>query len=411
MAAHEKAARARRRRARVRAVLWVGSVGAVVATGLVCLPREYPEMGFWQSLYSTARLFVFEYDQPHFPQTWPLVVIHFAAPVISLSAVWTAVSRLFHLTPALRMRWHRDHVVVCGVGHTGKLIAATLKADGVPVVGVDISEDEELEDWAMEHKIPLVQGTFHSGATLERAGARRARSLLFASGDDLGNLEGAVAAYDWLHSNKKPHRIIWTHVANERLAATAGAAVRTRGTVALRFFDTYRIAATAVVANHFGAEVRRGLRRVTIIGFGKFGRDLFDVLVRDLRPDEEISLRVVDRRDVDNQVSRLAEELSLRGGVEFVRANIDEFELEDESDDAFLLCTDDDMGNLTAAMRLAAKVTTTHIYVRMQKWPMSAIADHLGEEHGVVFVNIDQLVAEGIRALPGIFEPARATDL
>lgn len=395
----------------MRAGLWVGSIGVVVAIGLVCLPRDYPQMGFWESLYCTARLFVFEYDLPRFPETWPLILIHFAAPVISVSAVWTAVSRLFHLTPALRMRWHRDHVVICGVGHTGRLLAATLNEARVPVVGVDISEEEALEDWAAEHKIPLVHGSFHSGATLERAGARRARALVFASGDDLVNLEGAVAAYDWLRSDRKPYRLIWTHVANERLASTAASAVRTSGTVALRFFDTYRIAATAVVANHFDAEARRGLSRVTVIGFGKFGRDLFDVLVGDLRPEENLGLRVVDRRDLEGEVARLAEERGLRDRVEFVRANVADFELEDQADNAFLLCTDDDMGNLTATMRLAAKLTTTHVYVRMQKWPMSAIADHLGEEHGVVFVNIDQLVAEGIRALPGIFASARATDL
>jgi len=395
----------------LRAALWVGSSGIVLATGLIFMPREFPQMTFWASLYGTARLFVFEYDLPSFPHTWPLIAIHFIAPLISLSVVWSAVSRLFHLTPALRMRWHRDHVVVCGVGHTGRLLAATLKSERVPVVGVDLSEEEELDDWAMVHKVPLVHGSFGAAATLERAGARRARSLIFASGDDLLNLESALAAYDWLRAGKGPGRIIWTHISHERLASTASSVVRTSGAVAVRFFDTYRIAATAVVANHFNAEVRRGIKRVTIIGFGKFGRDLLDVLVRDLRPEEEVVLRVVDRRDVQTEVMRLADELGVRDRVAFTCADIVDIELEEKAYDAFLMATDDDMGNLTAAMHLASKVAAAHIYVRMKKWPMSAIAEHLGEEHGVVFVNIDQLVAEGIRALPGIFTSARTTDL
>lgn len=47
----------------------------------------------------------------------------------------------------------------------------------------------------------------------------------------------------------------------------------------------------------------------------------------------------------------------------------------------------------------------------MSQWPLSAMADHLGEDRGVVFVNINDLVVEGIEELPGIFEAAAAGDL
>ena len=46
-----------------------------------------------------------------------------------------------------------------------------------------------------------------------------------------------------------------------------------------------------------------------------------------------------------------------------------------------------------------------HVYVRMAKWPLSAIAGQLGVEHGVTFININELVAEGIRDMPGLFAP------
>jgi hypothetical protein len=86
-------------------------------------------------------------------------------------------------------------------------------------------------------------------------------------------------------------------------------------------------------------------------------------------------------------------------------------EMHDEPDKAFFLCTDDDLGNLTAAMMLACKADCNYIYVRMAHWPMSSVADHLGEDRGVTFVNINQMMTRGIETLPGIFAPPAEKDL
>ena len=83
----------------------------------------------------------------------------------------------------------------------------------------------------------------------------------------------------------------------------------------------------------------------------------------------------------------------------------------DERDRAFFLCTDDDLGNLTGALMLARNTDATSIFVRMGVWPLSAIAEHLGEDRGVTFVNINDLVAEGIGELPGVFSPPTGEEL
>ena len=69
--------------------LWIGSIALVLAIGLYDFPREYQGLGFWESLYSTLRLFVFERDLDPFPRSAPLVFIYFLAPLISLSVVGT----------------------------------------------------------------------------------------------------------------------------------------------------------------------------------------------------------------------------------------------------------------------------------------------------------------------------------
>ena len=391
--------------------LWFVTSTAVLLTGLYFMPREYPGMGLWESLYYTMRLFVFEYDLPRFPQSWPLIIIHFAAPAITLSVVGTTVTYLLRYSPAVRALLLSDHVVICGMSRAGRLMASTLKKRGVRVAGLDLGGSPKLEEWGARHAVPILHGDFRSASLLERAGGKRARSVIYASGDDLANLEGAFAAYDLLRTDAGPVRLIWVHIADEQLRQKARAAIRTRGKVGIRCFDTYQLAASRMIGDYFNQEHRKGVNEVTILGYGKFGHDLMDALVRDLGPEERFPIKVIDREDRRRAICSSAEELGVADRVSFERASIQDLELEDEPDKAFFLCTDDDLGNLSAAMTLAAKMGANNIYVRMAAWPLSAVADHLGSERGVTFVNINDLMIQGIEELPGIFAPASPGDL
>ena len=395
----------------IRLGLWFTTGTVVLALGLYFMPLEYPGMGFWESLYYTMRLFVFEYDLPSFPSSWPLVFIHFAAPVITLSVVGTAVTYLLRYTPAIRARLMRDHVVICGMSKAGRLMAGTLKKQRVEVIGLDHGKSVRLEDWSVKHAVPILHGDFRSSELLQRAGGTRARSVIYASGDDLANLDGAIAAYDLMRTDTGPVRLIWTHIASEQLRDKARMALRPRGRVGIRFFDTYQLAALRVVSCYFNRKRRKGINQVTILGFGKFGHDLLEALVRDLSDEERFPIKVIAREDRQAAVCSAAGLLGVSDRVSFERASIQELELLDAPDKAFFLCTDDDLGNLSAAMPLAAQMGATPRYVRMAAWPISAVADHLGAERGVTFVNINNLMIQGIEQLPGIFAPAAAGDL
>ncbi len=393
--------------------LWASCIFIVLLLGVYYFPLEDPSLNFWGALYYSVRLFILEHDLSRFPTSPQLVFLYFFAPLVAVSALGTALTYFFRLSPALRCRMLRDHVIICGVGRTGKLLAATLKKRRVPVVGVDKGPPEALEDWCSEHKIPLIHGSFQSQKVLEKAGALRARTLVFTSGDDLANLEGVVGAYDALRRNpaSRGSRLLWAHIANERLANTARLALQTEGPYAIRLFDTYRISASRMIAKYFNHGIREGVSEITILGFGKFGRDLMEVLVRDASPSECWSIRVVDIRDVEKEVRHLSAELGIADHVSFTQSAVQDLDLMDSEERAFFICTDDDIGNLAAALMLAGKSICNCIYVRMATWPMPAIADHLGQNHGLTFININDLVVQGIDELPGIFSPAGAEDL
>ncbi len=65
----------------------------------------------------------------------------------------------------------------------------------------------------------------------------------------------------------------------------------------------------------------------------------------------------------------------------------------------------------TLALTLTKKMNGHHIYVRMAKWPMPAIQYLLCKDKGISFVNLNDLVEKGLEDLPGIFAPAKASDL
>ena len=391
--------------------LWVGTTGAILAIGIYFFPREYGEKSFWETLYTTLRLFVFEHDETAFPKTWELILIYFLAPAVTISAVGTAISYFFKLTPAIKTRWMSDHIVICGVGRTGKLFTSTLKAKGLKVVGIDNGATDDFDEFSDQYRVPMVYGDFNSRTVLEKTGAGRARSIIFASGDDLANLEAALSAYRWLQSDKGPVRLIWAQITNDQLANRARDVLCTPGRVGIRFFDTYRIAALRMVEKYFSIEVREGLREINILGFGKFGSDLLDVLVHSFQPEEQYSIRIIDKHNRKNEVMSLAEHLGVSEKVTFQKSEIQDLDLSGQVKRAYLVCTDDDMGNLITAMTLACDDNAIRICVRMEHWPLSGVAENLGKDRGVVFINLNELVIQGLENLPGIFERPEESDL
>ena len=396
---------------RYQIVFWVSAIGLVIVIGLIYFPQEYNDKTIWETFYYTLRLFIFEHDHADFPTTTPLILIYFVAPIITLSGIGTAISYLLSFSPFLKIRWMKDHVIVCGMGQTGRLFARALKSSGIKVIGIDLFTSNDLDEWQEKNDALILAGDFHSENLLKRAGIQRARTVVYTSGDDLANLEGALIAYGMMDKNQSWPHLIWTQITDEQMADTARFFLRTSNNVGIRLFDTYRIAAEKMIDKHFRPPERSDVRQIDIMGFGKFGRDLMEVLITDLKRYNPIDIRVIDVKDRKADVTGLAEDLDYADHVVFKKADIRDLPALYHKDKASFICTDDDLKNLTAAMTLARRQETDHIYVRMSRWPLAAVSEHIGEKHGVKFINISELVLEGIAHLPGVFQPAEDQDV
>lgn len=85
-----------------------------------------------------------------------------------------------------------SHVVICGFGRMGRLVAEELGAQGMEFVVVD-RDERVLEDFPFKTGIPLV-GDATSDEVLRRAGVERARGLVTAAASDADNLYITMSA-------------------------------------------------------------------------------------------------------------------------------------------------------------------------------------------------------------------------
>ena len=88
-----------------------------------------------------------------------------------------------------------DHVIVCGIGTTGRHIATELRAVGVPFVVIDTNRArlEEL-DQEFGDALLYVQGDATDDQVLGLAGVERARGVISALNDDKANLFVTITA-------------------------------------------------------------------------------------------------------------------------------------------------------------------------------------------------------------------------
>jgi Trk K+ transport system NAD-binding subunit len=190
-----------------------------------------------------------------FPQEWFLQPLFFLVPVIGLGAVADSLVRLGYLMFTRKQRlpeWqqmvaslYRNHVVVAGVGKVGYEIVKGLLEMREPVVAVERqgAESSLLEE-LIDLDVPVIRGDARTRKTLEQAGVARARSVVFATSDDLTNLDGGLTARDL---NTKAQVVL--RLFDESLAA------KVRGAFAIPAISTSRVSAPAFIAAATGRRI------------------------------------------------------------------------------------------------------------------------------------------------------------
>ena len=355
-------------------------------------------------LYLTIQLFVLESGAVVGPVGWELEVARFLAPAVAAYTAVLALALLFYERFQLfRLRFVRDHVVICGLGYKGLVLARGFHERRDRVVVIDRDEDNDLIDQCRKLGATVLIGDATSEEFLSLARVDRAKYLFAVSGDDGANADVTVRAYTHVAKLPGPTLKCFVHIVDPRLCDLLREQERATDKAdrfRLEFFNVYDTGARAVLTqyppfDHGPDETPRLL----VAGMGHMGESLVVHAARSWRArhsatNERLRISIIDRN-----AGQLVESLVLRYPELETACELDPLTMEIPSPDFVrgdylfanegrcdvtiaYVCLDDDTAALTTALALRQKVKEDGIPIVVRMRHDAGLATLLGGLHG-----------------------------
>jgi voltage-gated potassium channel Kch len=211
-------------------------------------------LGWTDIAYEVPRLFVWAGGlDPTTPVPWQLNVARFLAPLLAGYAAILGLLALFReeLTILRARLLTRQHVLICGLGRAGFLLAVALNDAGQSVVVVESDRTNESLQGCRERAIPVIMGDASDAAILRRAAAGMATHVVVCCGADGVNLDVLGALRNsWSGLSRPP--VAHVHVADHALwhqLESAALTSRANGGLRAEFFNLPQMVARALVAH------------------------------------------------------------------------------------------------------------------------------------------------------------------
>ena len=212
----------------------LAGLGAAVAAGtLLFALTPHASLGgarptFVQSFFAAwMALFAETVFTP--PETWYTAALMMVAPLVGFVVLGEGVVRLglLMLSRVEGEKWwmkvmastHRDHVVLCGLGHVGYRVLGQLLASGAEVVAIEKDGGGRFVAAAKETGAPVLVRDMKEDQALLDAGVAHARAIIVATNDDMANLEVALDA-----RRMNPRIRVVMRMFDQGIAAKIGAA-------------------------------------------------------------------------------------------------------------------------------------------------------------------------------------------
>ena len=362
-------------------------------------PRSFGDL-----LYLTIQLFVLESGAVEGPVGWELQIARFLAPAVAASTAVLAFALLFYERfQLLRLHWIHDHVVICGLGYKGLVLARGFHARGDRVVVIDRDEDNDLIDQCRKLGVTVLIGDAASDEFLSLARVDKARYLFAVSGDDGANADVAVRAYTHVSKRSGSKLECHVHIVDPRLCdllREQGPATGKKDRFKLLFFNVYDTGARAVLTQYppfdHGPDEKPHL---LVAGMGHMGESLVVHAAgmwqeQHGETDERLRISIIDRNAKDLVESLVLRRPELETACElapltmeipspdFVRG--DYLFSNDGCCDVTIayVCLDDDTAALSTALALREKVREAGVPIVVRMRHDAGLATLLGGLHG-----------------------------
>ncbi|MHB8892788.1 MAG: NAD-binding protein [Candidatus Limnocylindrales bacterium] len=358
---------------------------------------------FLDNLYLSLQLLVLQSGAVAPPVPWQLEVARLLAPAVAAYATLIALAALLgEQVSSVRARMHSDHVVVCGLGRLGAVLAKALRAAGYEVVAIESDPRNAAIGECREEGVLVLIGDATDRSLLRRTGVERARFLFAVAGDDEANTGIALDARTLLGERKGRPLTCFVHIADPKLGRVLrqlGVAQHGGDPFRLETFSAAERGAPALLREHaaFDDEGRTpiGPPHLLVIGMGEMGGNLVVTAARRWRSipgigDRRFKVTVVDHKAVEHVAAISERYLRLRSACDLVARPMEldsaEFERADFLFDAkgacdvtrVYVCMGDDATGLSAALHLRHRLGDSDVPIVVRTTQEMGVAALIG---------------------------------
>ncbi|HUF54698.1 MAG TPA: NAD-binding protein [Dehalococcoidia bacterium] len=385
------------------------------------------EAGPLTLLYRVLQLFMMGSGDVDVSVPWELQVARFLAPAVSAGAAVSAVLAIAHeQMDLLRVGRLRDHVIVCGLGEKGALLARSFRENGRPVVAIERDSANEFIEEVRLSGAYVIVGDAQREEVLRRAGAIRAGYLIAVCGSDGSNTEVAIQAEAMSENRERGALNCLAHTVDPRVCLLLRTKeLSRRGTPSFRldFFNVFESGARALLEEYppfrLSGPTPGAAPRMVLVGFGLLGEALALQAARawrDLRDDQRpLKVTIVDEKaeakadatqERHRELDTVWELTALDMPPESAAAGVNEITGDSSDFDAptvAYVCGGDDRSTLAAGLSLQNSLGNRRILVVLVLTRSEGVA-RLVSESGT------KTEFENLRAF-GLFDRALNADL
>ena len=362
----------------------------------------------WDNMYLSLQLFVLQSGGVPGSVGTELQVARFLAPAIAIYTALLALTLVLHEQIILfRSKFFKDHIVICGLGRKGMLLANRFREQGERVVVVEQDDNNEFIGECKQHGSIALIGNAADPYMLRRAQVQRANHLISVCGDDGVNAEVVVNARMLVANRTGRALSCLIHIVDLQLCdllRERGVKMGRAGTFRLEFFNVYESGAR-VLLDQYQPFDRRATEaghapHIVVVGIGRMGESMAVNAARRWwdagnKDGKRLRITLVDREAEDKAQSLLMRYPQLGQTCELITLQIDikspGFEQADFLFDKggncdvniIYVCLDDDSFALSSALALHRKVRAHNVPIVVRMQNDAGLATLLREEDGI----------------------------
>lgn len=390
-----------------------------IVLGYIGFSNYYAAIGeassFLDNLYLTLQLFALESGWVSGPVGWELQIARFLAPAIAIYTAIMALAAILHEQLQLfRVRFLKNHVVICGLGRKGLLLSQGFRERGERVVVIERDGDNGMLGQCREQGAIVLIGSAADPGLLRKARVDNAKHVISVCGDDGANAEVAVHARELVWDRKGKALSCIVHIVDLQLCNLLREREIRMGKLdafRLEFFNVFESGARVLLDEYppFSktGEDHSFTPHMVVVGIGRMGESLVVNAAKNWRDrdnpsGERLRITLVDReaeRKKDSlclrypQLERVCELLPGQIDIqapEFQRAEF-LFDHHGRCDvTSIYVCLDDDSRALGAALKLRQRVRALEIPIVVRMTYDAGLAALLreNEDRSESFANI-----------------------